>query len=117
MRLLSGFVWLWPSRTEGFGLPILEAMACGVPVVAADTGAARDLVLDGGGALVPVDDPIAMADALCEILELSPEAWAARSEQARKKALACNWDDAVDHFEAALLAAVDGAGDDGWPSK
>ncbi len=52
-----------PSRAEGFGLPVLEAMAAGVPVVTSDAPA---LVEVGGGAaaVVPRDDPDALAEAL-----------------------------------------------------
>lgn len=45
-------VWLWTSETEGFGLPILEALACGVPVVATRAGAAPDLITPDCGVLV-----------------------------------------------------------------
>ena len=44
--------WLFSSRTEGFGLPILEAMACRTPVIATPAGAAPEILKDGGGILV-----------------------------------------------------------------
>jgi glycosyltransferase involved in cell wall biosynthesis len=43
-----------PSLYEGFGLPILEAMACGVPVVAGDTSSLRELVGDRGVLVDPM---------------------------------------------------------------
>jgi alpha-1,3-rhamnosyl/mannosyltransferase len=46
----------YPSRFEGFGLPPLEAMAAGVPVVAADTPAVAE-VTGGQALLVPPDEP------------------------------------------------------------
>ena len=52
-----------PSRYEGFGLPCLEAMACGVPVVAASAGALPELVGDAA-LLVDPDDAGAFAEAL-----------------------------------------------------
>jgi glycosyltransferase involved in cell wall biosynthesis len=56
-----------PSRAEGFGLPVLEAMAAGVPAVTSDAPA---LVEVGGGATVavPVGDSGALAEALAEVL-------------------------------------------------
>jgi glycosyltransferase involved in cell wall biosynthesis len=60
-------VVLVPSRSEGFGLPVLEAMAHGVPVVTSDAPA---LVEVGGGATltVPVGDAPALAEAVAEAL-------------------------------------------------
>lgn len=40
-------VWIVASRSEGFGMPILEAMACGCAVVATDCGGPRDIIKDG----------------------------------------------------------------------
>ena len=54
-----------PARWEGFGLTPLEAMACGVPVIASRVGAYETLVRDGvTGSLVPRDDARALAAAL-----------------------------------------------------
>ena len=54
-----------PARWEGFGLTPLEAMACGVPTVAARVGAYETLIRDGEtGTLVPREDVDALATAL-----------------------------------------------------
>lgn len=96
-------VWLCPSRSEGFGLPLLEAMACRTPVVATRTGAAGDLIQDGvNGYVVEIDDASAMAARLAEVLALSPGDWSAMSDAAHKCAHAYSWDDAARKFEAAL---------------
>lgn len=58
---------LYAPLLAGFGLPPLEAMACGTPVVASNRGAIPEVVGDGG-ILVDAEDDKAMADALGEIL-------------------------------------------------
>jgi glycosyltransferase involved in cell wall biosynthesis len=47
--------WLFGSRLECFGLPMLEAMACRTPVIAVPVGAAPDLLATGAGELVPAE--------------------------------------------------------------
>jgi glycosyltransferase involved in cell wall biosynthesis len=60
-------VAVYPSRQEGFGFPPLEAMACGVPVVATDTSSLREN-LRGAAELVPPGDTRALAHALRRLL-------------------------------------------------
>ncbi|MDA1232621.1 MAG: glycosyltransferase family 4 protein, partial [Planctomycetota bacterium] len=58
-----------PARYEGFGLVPLEAMACGVPVVASQTGCYRDVIQPGAtGRLVPCNDVEALIAALEELM-------------------------------------------------
>ncbi|MBL8949431.1 MAG: N-acetyl-alpha-D-glucosaminyl L-malate synthase BshA [Myxococcaceae bacterium] len=60
--LQAADVFLFPSETESFGLAALEALSCGVPVVASRTGGLPELVEDGvTGALLPVGDVAGMA--------------------------------------------------------
>lgn len=61
-------VYCLPSYGEPFATSILEAMACGVPVVATRAGGLPDLVTEEGGRLVPPRNAGALADALIEIL-------------------------------------------------
>jgi glycosyltransferase involved in cell wall biosynthesis len=57
-----------PSRFEGFGLVAAEAMAAGIPLIASDIGALRDVV-GAGGMLVPSDDPPALAAAIATLFD------------------------------------------------
>ena len=98
-------VYLSSSWQEGFGLPGLEAMACGVPLVTTDSGGVREYAIPGETALVvPPRDPRALADALLRVASdkalrghLS-EAGHAMSGQFR-------WEDAADQMEQLLLDA------------
>lgn len=65
----SADIFVSSSRWESFGLVILEAMACGLPVVCTDTDGARDLVFPGkNGLLVPREDGSALSDALRQVV-------------------------------------------------
>jgi teichuronic acid biosynthesis glycosyltransferase TuaC len=57
-----------PSRAESFGAVLVEALASGTPVVATRCGGPEDIVLDGVGELVPIEDSVALADALSRVL-------------------------------------------------
>lgn len=98
--------WLFASRTEGFGLPILEAMACRTPVIGTPAGAAPELIGAGGGVLVPGEDADAMAEAIVRIAEMGEDAWGAMSDAAHATATGYTWSDATDRFERALERAA-----------
>ncbi len=72
---------------EGFGIALAEAMAAGVPIVATDVGACRE-VLDGGrcGLLVDPGNPAALADGIRQVLA-EPQAARQRAAAARERAL------------------------------
>jgi glycosyltransferase involved in cell wall biosynthesis len=58
------------SRSESFGIAMVEAMAGGVPVVATITAGAREIIdADKTGRLVPIEDAEALAKAICELLD------------------------------------------------
>lgn len=60
---------LFPTRYEGFGLPLLEAMAAGCPVITTDIPVVREMVQDGeNGLLVPYSDANALAQAAIRLL-------------------------------------------------
>jgi glycosyltransferase involved in cell wall biosynthesis len=68
LRTLDLFVL--PSQAEGISNTILEAMACGLPVVATKVGGNAELVVEGEtGRLVPASDPDALALAIRESVE------------------------------------------------
>ncbi|MEA3345620.1 MAG: glycosyltransferase family 1 protein [Chloroflexota bacterium] len=60
--------FLFPSQYEGFGLPPLEAMACGTPVIGGDRGSLPE-VIGEGGIMVPPDDVSALAEAMSSLWE------------------------------------------------
>jgi glycosyltransferase involved in cell wall biosynthesis len=77
-------VYVQPARWEGFGLAVLEAMVCGLPVVATNVSSLPELVTDGEtGLLVPPDDPAALARAIERALG-DPSLGPAGLERARR---------------------------------
>ncbi len=70
-ELLRTFdVFVSASRSESFGIAMVEAMASGVPVVATRTPGAREIIdADKTGLLAPIGDAEALADAICELLD------------------------------------------------
>lgn len=99
--------WLFGSRREGFGLPILEAMACRTPVIATPAGAAPDILTPENGVLTPHEDPVAMAEAIIRLCRLAPEQWRGMSEAAYATAARYRWEDAIDLLERALQRAIE----------
>jgi glycosyltransferase involved in cell wall biosynthesis len=98
--------WLFPSRHEGFGLPILEAMSCRTPVIGAPAGAAPEILNQGGGVLIKPENPDGMAEAILKMHRMNQQEWSRLSEEAFSIAQQYTWRHSVDLFEQALLRAV-----------
>lgn len=74
--LAAGDVYAFPSRHEGFPVAPIEAMSCGLPIVAADARGVADILADGeasGGVMVPRDDSSALTHALLRFID--DEGW------------------------------------------
>ncbi|WP_420127056.1 glycosyltransferase family 4 protein [Longimicrobium sp.] len=97
--LMAGaLAMVMPSRFEGFGMVAAEAMAAGIPVVAAGVDAVPDVVGEDGGVLVPREDAAATAAAIAALLD-APDRRAALSASARVRARRWSWDEvARDHL-------------------
>lgn len=101
-------VFLLPSETESFGVAALEAMACGVPVVASDVGGLPELIVDGeGGHRVPCGDVDGMARAVLSLLG-TPARRQQAGAQARARAVAGFQDGPLlDAYEAFYRRVLD----------
>jgi len=108
--LQASHVFLLPSETESFGLGALEAMACGVPVVASNVGGLPEVVLDGEtGFLAPVGDVEAMAKRVRRLLS-DGDLHARMSRAARDRAEAqFQLEPAVARYQAAYRRIIGGA--------
>jgi glycosyltransferase involved in cell wall biosynthesis len=92
-----------PARFEAFGIAPPEALAVGTPVVAAATGGLPELVGDGGY-LVPVNDPVALAEAAARLLD--GNARAEVGARASRRAAAYSWDAAATSTEDVYTECV-----------
>lgn len=108
LRALYGAcdVWLFGSRLDSFGLPVLEAMACRTPVIAVPIGAAPDLLANGGGEIVAPESPEAMADAIVQFCTQPAEQWRRQSDIAHRVAHGHDWRDAALRLQALACGEV-----------
>ena len=107
LAIVRGAVALtWPSRYEGFGLPVLEAMSLGTPVLSSDAAALPE-VTGGAATLLGVDDPQAWDEAMTRMLQDGEER-ARLAAAGREHVAAFTWrrtaDATLDAYRAALPA-------------
>jgi glycosyltransferase involved in cell wall biosynthesis len=98
-------VFVLPSHTEGFGLTAVEAMAAGVPVVAANRGALPEAV-GTAGRLIDPEDPEALSQALCEILT-SPDLRRSMTDEGRRQAGQFTWTTTAARTREAWALAIE----------
>jgi glycosyltransferase involved in cell wall biosynthesis len=109
---LAGFyrsldIFVFPTLFEGFGLPPLEAMACGIPVVLTDSGGIREFAKDGKNCLmVPAGKPEPLANAVRRAVE-SPELRNSLANAGIDTAQPFTWEDTVERFHQGVLNAMD----------
>lgn len=98
----SSDLFVFASHMEGFGLPPLEAMACGTPVVTTDSMGVRDFVEDGENALmIPPKEPEKIAESILRIYK-DPELGEKMKENGLETAARFTWERVVDVFEKAF---------------
>jgi glycosyltransferase involved in cell wall biosynthesis len=96
-------VWVTASRSEGFNLPAMEAMACRTPVVSTRTGWPEEAIKSGeNGVLVDVDDRAGLAEAIKWVLSLEDQEWRKLSSNAYATVCSSSWQKSSELFERAL---------------
>jgi len=113
VHLYSGAqAFVMPSYLEGFGLPAVEAMACGAPVVASDRGSLPE-VLDGAGYLFEAHDTAALGQGLNRVL-VEPGYQADLRSRSLERSKSFSWEQsagqAMDIFREAVNNRVSAAG-------
>lgn len=96
-------VFLWTSEVEGFGLPALEAMACGAALVTTDNGGSRDYAFHGETALVADYPDRAALLAHVELLLDDPQERARLARRGQELAATFSWAAAGEKLERFLV--------------
>src|SRR5438093_3860868 len=100
-------VMVVPSLYEAFGIVALEAMACGIPLVASDSGGLPEVIKDGtNGLLFKTGDSNALAEAVISILK-RPNTAEMMARNNEKDAVKYSWDRAAELVEREYLSLLD----------
>jgi glycosyltransferase involved in cell wall biosynthesis len=106
--LRSASAVCYPSRGEGFGLPVLEALACGAPVVTTSSTVMEEVAGEAAW-FAPVGDVVSLAERLDEVVHLDENTRELVRVRARARAEMFTWDRSIErHLEAYALAAANG---------
>ena len=84
-------IFVYPSLYEGFGLPPLEAMACGIPVITSNTSSLPEVV-GNAGIMVDPDDVNSLCESMCNVLK-DKELWCHMSKKGLKRAKLFSWEE------------------------
>jgi len=102
----SASVFVSSSWYEGFGLPGLEAMACGVPVVTTDSGGVREYAIpDETAVVVPPKNPEALAEGILRVLSNS-SLRQKLIQNGLKKVKEFSWDPIIDKMEEIFIRSI-----------
>lgn len=99
-------LFVLPTRYEGYGMAVAEALARGIPVVSTPTGAIGELVGDDAGVLVPADAPEALAAVIRQLLEHRGELDRVREGARRRRLTLPTWEAACARMEDVLSSLV-----------
>ena len=99
--LARATVFVFPSRHEGFGIALVEAMTAGCPVIASRVGGIPEVVSGAEALLVPPESPDALAQAMERAL--NDEGWREKARrEGQKRARQFCWERAVNQYEACI---------------
>jgi glycosyltransferase involved in cell wall biosynthesis len=101
----GGLFFVYPSLYEGFGLPPLEAMQCGLPVIASNTSSLPEVV-GNAGLLIDPRDPTELTQAMSRLLE-DTSLRATLQQRALERARQFSWERTADTTIAAYRAAAE----------
>ena len=101
----SADIFVFPSTTDTFGNVLMEAMASGLAIVAADVPQSREVVGEGAGVFVKPNDPGALADALVRLIDDEPRQ-ARMRRAALERARARGWDAIFDRLIADYRSVI-----------
>lgn len=102
-RYQSADVFVFPSFFEGFGLVLLEAMACGLPIVSSERTVAPDLIDEENGVIVAAGELDAWIAALRSAAD-NQDRLPAMKKAARERAIQCTWKNYRDAVSAAVAS-------------